>query len=144
MISVTGSRPGGPTHAPGASRRASQGRTWAGTTLALVGVTAAAALTLSSTGVAQADTVAYLINVTVRPGYGFPNAQAAVDYGNGLCDKIQTGQPYASLLADVKRDFGTADEYQASYLITQAANELCPAAIWQLRQSAAGYRPGSE
>ncbi|OBC11951.1 hypothetical protein A5784_03790 [Mycobacterium sp. 852013-50091_SCH5140682] len=110
----------------------------------MVGATAAAALTLSSTGVAQADTVAYLINVTVRPGYGFPNAQAAVDYGNGLCDKIQTGHPYASLLADVKRDFGTADEYQASYLITQAANELCPAAIWQLRQSAAGYRPGSE
>lgn len=144
MISVTGSHSGGPAHAPRASRRASQGRTWVRTALAFVGTTATAALTLSSAGVAQADTVAYLVNVTVRPGYAFPNAQAAVDYGNGLCDKIRSGRPYASLMADVKHDFGTSDEYQASYLITQATNELCPADIWQLRESAAGYRLGSE
>jgi hypothetical protein len=42
---------------------------------------------------------------------------------------------------DVKADFSTFDEYQASYLITQAVNELCPALIWQLRNSAAHYRP---
>lgn len=41
----------------------------------------------------------------------------------------------------VKSDFNNPDEYQASYLITQAANELCPAQIWQLRNSAAHYQP---
>ena len=39
----------------------------------------------------------------------------------------------------VKADFNTADYYQGAYLINQAVNELCPAQIWQLRQSAAGY-----
>ena len=43
------------------------------------------------------------------------------------------------LVDDIKNDFSTADEFQASYLITQSANELCPAQIWQLRKSAAGY-----
>jgi hypothetical protein len=56
---------------------------------------------------ARADQVAYLVNVTVRPGY----------------------------------DFANADEYQASYLITQAANEISPARIWHLRNAAAEYRP---
>jgi hypothetical protein len=56
---------------------------------------------------ARADQVAYLGNVTVRPGY----------------------------------DFANADEYQASYLITQAANEISPARIWHLRNAAAEYRP---
>ena len=37
--------------------------------------------------------------------------------------------------------FSTSDEYQAAYLINQAVGELCPAQIWQLRQSAAGYVP---
>jgi hypothetical protein len=49
---------------------------------------------------AHADSVAYSIDVTVRPGYNFANADAA--------DK--------------------------------AVNELCPAEIWQLRNSAAHYR----
>lgn len=93
--------------------------------------------------IAHADEVAYLVNVTVRPGYHFSSAQAALGYGDRLCEKIRSGSPYASVMADVKHDFGVTDEYQASYLITQAANELCPDAIWQLRNSAAGY-PGSE
>uniref|UniRef100_A1UD56 DUF732 domain-containing protein n=1 Tax=Mycobacterium sp. (strain KMS) TaxID=189918 RepID=A1UD56_MYCSK len=89
---------------------------------------------------AHADAVAYLVNVTVRPGYNFANADAALSYGNGVCRKIADGRSYGDLIADVKADFRTTDEYQASYLITQAANELCPAMIWQLRNSAAGYR----
>jgi hypothetical protein len=44
-------------------------------------------------------------------------------------------------MGDVKADFAIGDEYQSSYLITQTANELCPQLIWQLRNSAAGYRP---
>jgi hypothetical protein len=90
---------------------------------------------------ARADAVAYLVNVTVRPGYNFPNAQAALDYGYGICDKVSQGRPFPQLMGDVKADFNTSDEYQGSYLISQAVNELCPALIWQLRNSAAHYRP---
>ncbi|MDT5051203.1 MAG: hypothetical protein QOI39_4419 [Mycobacterium sp.] len=88
---------------------------------------------------ASADAVAYLVNVTVRPGYSFANADQALAYGHGVCDKIAQGRPYAQLIADIKNDSNTSDDYQASYLITQSANELCPAQIWQLRNSAAGY-----
>lgn len=90
---------------------------------------------------ASADQLGYLINVTVRPTYGFPNPQAALDYGYGLCDRIAAKQSYAGIAAEVKRDFDTDDEYTVSYLLSQAAQELCPAQTWQLRQSAAGYRP---
>lgn len=90
---------------------------------------------------ARADQVAYLVNVTVRPGYNFPNAQAALDYGYGVCDKVSAGRGYPQVMGDVKADFNTSDEFQASYLISQAVNELCPAMIWQLRNSAAHYRP---
>ncbi|AMC86150.1 membrane protein [Mycobacterium tuberculosis] len=37
---------------------------------------------------ARADVVAYLVNVTVRPGYNFANADAALSYGHGLCEKV--------------------------------------------------------
>jgi len=90
---------------------------------------------------AHADSVAYLIEVTVRPGYNFANADAALGYGYQVCDKVSQGRTYADLIGDVKADFQTADEFQASYLIDKAVNELCPAQIWQLRQSAAHYRP---
>jgi Protein of unknown function (DUF732) len=90
---------------------------------------------------ARADVVAYLVNVHVRPGYNFPNADAALSYGYGICDKVSGGRGYPQVMEDVKADFSTSDEYQASYLISQAVNELCPALIWQLRNSAAHYRP---
>jgi len=45
------------------------------------------------------------------------------------------------VMGDVKADFNTSDEFQASYLISQAVNELCPELIWQLRNSAGRYRP---
>ena len=107
---------------------------------------ALAAALLSVTAVApsaHADVVAYLVNVTVRPGYHFANADAALSYGHGICDKVSQGRSYAQVMGDVKADFNTSDEYQASYLISQAVNELCPALIWQLRNSAAHYRPPS-
>jgi hypothetical protein len=93
---------------------------------------------------AGADTVAYLLNVTVRPGYNFANAQDALNYGYGICGKIAQGEGFPRLMSDVKSDFGTSDEYQGSYLISQAAQELCPSLIWQLRNSAAGYVPPSQ
>jgi hypothetical protein len=101
----------------------------------------AAAAALAPAPSAHADVVAYLVNVHVRPGYNFPNADAALGYGYSICDKVAGGHPYAQVMDEVKADFATSDEYQASYLISQAVNELCPAQIWQLRNSAAHYRP---
>ena len=89
---------------------------------------------------ARADVVAYLVNVHVRPGYNFPNADAALSYGYGICDKMAAGRGFPEVMADVRADFNTSDDYQASYLISQAVNELCPAQIWQLRNSAAHYQ----
>lgn len=104
---------------------------------------ALAGIAMGSIPVAEADSVAYLVNVTMRPGYNFPNANAALDYGYRICDKIGNHEGFAQLLGNVKNDFNTSDEYQAQYLVTQAANELCPAQIPQLRSSAVHYRPGS-
>ena len=106
----------------------------------------AVAAALSSVGLAgaptaDADEVAYLVNVTVRPGYNFPNAEAALAYGRSICGDIASGNTYGQVMQRVKGDFNTRDEYQASYLISQSVNELCPAQIWQLRRSAAGYTP---
>jgi Protein of unknown function (DUF732) len=97
--------------------------------------------TIVAAPTATADAVAYLLNVTVRPGYNFANADQALAYGRGICDKIAAGEGYAQLAGDVKADFNTSDEYQATYLISQAAQELCPNLIWQLHNSAGGYRP---
>ena len=112
----------------------------------LTGALTLPALAITCAGVlasppAHADTVAYLINVTVRPGYNFANADDALTYGRSVCTRIDSGQRYADVMGQIKSDFNNPDDYQASYLITQAVNELCPALIWQLRHSAANYRP---
>jgi hypothetical protein len=88
---------------------------------------------------ANADELGYLVNITVRPGYNFPNAGAAVAYGYSVCDRIQQGMGYGPLLAGIMTDLSITDEYQAAYLVNQAAEMLCPTGIWQLRQSAANY-----
>jgi Protein of unknown function (DUF732) len=103
--------------------------------------TALAMAALITPATAQADATAYVLNVTIRPGYHFANAQDAIGYGLQVCDKVSQGRSYGQVMGEVKNDFSTADEYQASYLIAQAVNELCPALIWQLRNSAANYRP---
>jgi hypothetical protein len=86
----------------------------------------------------NADAVAYLVNVTVRPGYNVANADQPLAYRRGVCDKIAGGVGYRQLISDITSDFNSSDDYQASYLISQAAQELCPELIWQLRRSAAG------
>ena len=103
---------------------------------------ACGAAVLAGTPAAQADAVAYLVNVTMRPGYNFTGADAALAYGYGICDRVGRGTPYTEMIAGITRDFGSADTYQGAYLINQAVNELCPAMIWQLRQSAAHYTGG--
>ena len=96
--------------------------------------------TLAASPCARADVVAYLVNVHVRPGYNFPDADAALSYGYGICDKVAAGRGFPEVMADVRADFNTSDDFQASYLISQAVNELCPAQIWQLRNTAAHYQ----
>ena len=107
------------------------------TSMAAAFATVAATVALAPQ--AGADTVAYLVNVHVRPGYNFPNADAAIGYGNTICDRVAGKMGYGQLVDQVKADFHTTDYYQGAYLINQAVNELCPAQIWQLRQSAGGY-----
>lgn len=106
-----------------------------------IAVSLAGIAMLTASPPAHADDVAYLVNVTMRPGYNFPNAEAALAYGRRICDRVGAGSNYTDDLAAVKTDFATDDDYQAAYLINQAVNELCPAMIWQLRQSAAHYTP---
>lgn len=107
--------------------------------LAAAAFVASCGAAVATAPAAGADAVAYLLNVTVRPGYNFANADQALAYGHGICDKIARGDSYASIARDVKADFNTSDEYQATYLISQAAQELCPSLIWQLRNSAGNY-----
>ena len=104
---------------------------------ALLAIVSAGVGVLASAPAANADAVAYLVNVHVRPGYNFPDAQSALTYGYSVCDGVAAKVSYRDLVNQVKTDFNTGDDYQGAYLINQAVNELCPADIWQLRQSAA-------
>jgi Protein of unknown function (DUF732) len=108
---------------------------------ALAAVLFCTGLALPATPSAHADVGVYLLNVTVRPVYHFGGAQPALDYGYGICDKLRAGEGYPQLVGDLKADFNTNDEFTASYLLSQASQELCPELIPQLRNSAAGYRP---
>jgi len=90
---------------------------------------------------APAPEVEYVYDVMVRRHYNFPGPGDAVNYGYGICGKISQGQSYAQLMGDVKSDVLPNDEFAANYLVSYAVNLLCPAQIWQLRNSAAGYTP---
>jgi Protein of unknown function (DUF732) len=90
---------------------------------------------------APAPEVEYVYDVMVRRHYSFPNPAEAINYGYTICDKLGRGDSYAQLMGDTKNDVVPNDEFAANYLISYAVNLLCPALIWQLRNSAAGYRP---
>jgi hypothetical protein len=90
---------------------------------------------LATAAPSSADTVGYLVNVTVKPGYTFANADQALGYGYGWCDQIAAGTPYRVMAERIRTDFATTDDHLVSYLLSQAAQELCPAQIWQLRHS---------
>lgn len=84
--------------------------------------------------------VDYLYNVTVRRHYDFPNGDA-IAYGHAICDKVSGGENFAQVMGDVKNDVMPNDEFAANYLVSYAVSQYCPEQIWQLRNSAAGYRP---
>lgn len=87
-----------------------------------------------------APEVEYVYNVVVRRHYDFPNNDALA-YGHGICDKVGRGEAYAQVMGDVKSDVTPNDEFAANYLVSYAVSLLCPALIWQLRNSAGGYQP---
>ncbi|WP_082964774.1 DUF732 domain-containing protein [Mycobacterium sp. E796] len=89
---------------------------------------------------APAPEVEYMYDVAVRRHYNFPNNDA-VGYGYGICDKVRRGDGYGQVMGDVKSSVTPNDEFAANYLVSYAVNLLCPELIWQLRNSAAGYRP---
>ena len=89
---------------------------------------------------APAPEVEYTYDVVARRHYAFPNNDA-IGYGYGICDKVGTGEAYPQIMGDVKGDVLPNDEYAANYLVSYAVGILCPAQIWQLRNSAAGYQP---
>ena len=88
--------------------------------------------------------VEYLYDVTVRRHYSFATPADAVNYGYGICDKVSHGASYAEVMADVKNDVSPNDEFAANYLVSYSVNLLCPAQIWQLRNSATNYVPPGE
>ena len=61
-----------------------------------------------------------------------------------ICDQVTEGSSYGLLAAGIEADLGTADDYQVSYLVSQAVGELCPAMIWQLWNSAAHFHPTAQ
>jgi hypothetical protein len=85
--------------------------------------------------------VEFIYNITVRRQYSFANADQAINYAHGICDKVANGASYAQVMSDTKNDVRPNDEYSANYLVTNAVNIFCPAQIWQLRNSAANYVP---
>lgn len=87
-----------------------------------------------------APEVEYTYDVVARRHYAFPNNDA-IAYGYGICDKVRNGEAYAQIMGEVKNEVLPNDEYAANYVVSNAVGILCPAQIWQLRNSAAGYRP---
>jgi hypothetical protein len=92
---------------------------------------------------APAPEVEYVYDVMVRRHYNFPNNDA-VSYGYAICDKVRRGEGYAQVMGEVKGDVVPNDEFAANYLVSNAVNLLCPAQIWQLRNSAAHYQPPAD
>lgn len=111
--------------------------------LVVVAVSAFAPMPALHAHAAPAPEVEYLYDVAVRRHYDFPNNDA-VSYGHEICDKVGRGENYAQVMCDVKSDVTPSDEFAANYLVSYAVNLLCPAEIWQLRNSAAGYQPPAE
>ena len=94
---------------------------------------------------APAPEVEYVYDVMVRRHYNnFSNPDEAINYGHGICDKVSQGEGYAQVMGEVKGDIVPNDEFAANYLVSYAVNLLCPAQIWQLRNSAGGYQPPPE
>ena len=109
--------------------------------IATAAVFGAVAQTLAPPAVAvPGPEIEYVYNVIVRRHFDFPNNDA-IGYGFAICDKVSRGESYSQVLGAVKSDVFPNDEQAANYVVSYAVGILCPAQIWQLRNSAAGYQP---
>ena len=108
--------------------------------LATAAISGAAQVISPQAHAAPAPEVEYVYDVMVRRHYNFPNNDA-VSYGYAICDKVTRGEGYAQVMGEVRGDVVPNDEFAANYLVSYAVNLLCPAQIWQLRNSAAHYQP---
>jgi Protein of unknown function (DUF732) len=97
-------------------------------------------MSLPSAHAVPGPEIEYTYGVMARRHYDFPNNDA-IGYGYGICDKVTRGTSFVQVMADVKADVMPNDEQAANYVVSNAVGILCPAAIWQLRNSAAGYQP---
>lgn len=104
-------------------------------------VGAGAVLSAPSARAVPAPEVEYTYNVTVRRHFTFPNNDG-LGFGWRICDQVRNGASYRQVMSDAKRDVVPNDEASANYLVSYAVGILCPAQIWQLRNSAAHYQPG--
>lgn len=87
--------------------------------------------------------VEYVYDVVARRHYGFPNGDALAE-GDGICDKVRRGESYGQVMGEVKSEVTPSDEFAANYLVSYSVQLLCPDLIYQLRNSAGGYRPPNE
>jgi len=109
----------------------------------IVAAVISAATYAPKTSAAPAPEVEYIYDVTVRRHYSFPDNTDALQYGRGICGNVSRGETYAQVMDGTRLDVTPNDEFATDYLVSYAVNLLCPELIWQLRQSAAGYRPPS-
>ena len=101
-------------------------------------------LTLPARATAAPDPqVEYVYDVVARRHYGFPNGDALAE-GYGICDRVRRGEGYGQVMGEVKSEVTPSDEFAANYLVSYSVQLLCPDLIWQLRNSAGGYRPPNE
>lgn len=115
---------------------------YAGLLLAIVAAEVVPPIGLPPAHAAPAPEVEFVYDVAVRRHYTFPGNDA-VGYGWGICDKVTAGRSYGDVMGDVKNEVVPNDETSANYLVSYAVNLLCPAQIWQLRNSARHYQPPS-
>jgi hypothetical protein len=90
---------------------------------------------------APAPEVEFVYDVMVRRQYSFTDPADAVRYGHAICEEVGRGDSYAHVMEQTNGQVTPNDEFATNYLISYAVNLLCPELIWQLRNSAAGYRP---
>jgi len=101
-------------------------------------------VTLAARATAAPDPrVEYVYDVVARRHYGFPNGDALAE-GDGICDKVRRGEGYGQVMGEVKSEVTPSDEFAANYLVAYSVQLLCPDLIYQLRNSAGGYRPPNE
>lgn len=89
---------------------------------------------------APAPEVEYVYKVIVRRHFDFPYSDA-LGYGWGVATSSGADSDTRRVMTATKSEVFPNDEQAANFVVSNAVGVLCPAQIWWLRNSAAGYRP---